>query len=82
MAPVAVVVAYFGTQQPIFHFDRNLKSFSVCVAVLVIALKVYTFLIVLARQLGLQERLITWFMASKHKRIERTVHADGKSPGF
>lgn len=63
MTPVAVVVAYFGTQTPIFHFERNLKTFGICVVVLVLTLKLYTFIIVLVRRLGWQERMITWFMA-------------------
>ncbi|KAF2474050.1 uncharacterized protein BDR25DRAFT_351582 [Lindgomyces ingoldianus] len=59
--PLVVVTAYFGTQQSIFTFDQNPKTFVVCILVLLLMLKLCNLAILLARR----PRWLTQFPDSK-----------------
>jgi hypothetical protein len=78
MTPLAVVVAVFGTEQHIFDFNRNRKTFAVCLLLMILALKMYTYLVYITRKLGLLQKIIAWIIPSQSKHTVDTLGSQGK----
>ncbi|ORY01190.1 hypothetical protein BCR34DRAFT_592345 [Clohesyomyces aquaticus] len=57
LAPVGIVVAYFGTQQEIFHFERNPRSFVISVVVMTLSVNLIALFIFTAGRCSWPKRI-------------------------
>jgi hypothetical protein len=50
LAPVIIVTGYFSTQDKIFRFPRNAKTFTICLGVVFVILRVFVLVTILVRR--------------------------------
>lgn len=78
MTPLAVVIALFGIEKPIFGFKRDEKSFVVCFILIFLALQLYTNLVSLAQRMGLWQKLVAGAMLLQSKHSVGPLSSHGK----
>ncbi|KAF2474684.1 uncharacterized protein BDR25DRAFT_311128 [Lindgomyces ingoldianus] len=78
--PPVLVIAYFSTQQQIFSFDRNQKTFFICIITLFIALKLYNYGVIIARTSLAQQSRWPWWLRTAIESISPIPLASTERP--
>lgn len=79
--PISIAVAYFGTQQAIFGFDRNPRTFILSFVILLVGVKLLTFLSKLGIRSKWANKLRAWISTRLTQRFGiRRSKTEGVEP--